>query len=391
MNRFDGGIRTDPEYAFPQISGKFIQGYPASYLWLGAYLDFRDVRADASAAECRARLESRGQPVGRVPDAFRGALLGSAVGDALGTTNEFKEPGSFEPLTDMVGGGPFGLRAGDWTDDTSMAYALGQSLLLRGGFDAADQLDKYLAWYRLGCFSSTGSCFDIGNTVRAALERFEASGDSAAGGTDEMSAGNGSLMRLAPVPLYYYSSAADAIRYAGMSSETTHRHPEAISACRYFSGLIWGAVRGASKKELLESFEPYDACWTEYPLTDSVARIATGAYASKTRSSLNPTGYVLDTIQCALWCFANSDRFEKGALLAANLGGDADTIAAVYGQIAGAFYGEPAIPAAWLRKLRRREIFFIQAHQMLVHAGLAEARYAAEQPGFGRREDRSGS
>lgn len=128
----------------------------------------------------------------------QGALVGLAAGDALGTTNEFQPPGTFEPLVDMVGGGPFGLRAGQWTDDTSMALCLAESLLKCSGFDPYDQLRRYVRWYRQGHHSSTGGCFDIGNTVRGALHRFERTGDAWCGSTDPQTAGNGSLMRLAP-------------------------------------------------------------------------------------------------------------------------------------------------------------------------------------------------
>ena len=133
---------------------------------------------------------------------YRGCLLGLAVGDALGTTLEFCRPGSFTPITDMVGGGPFRLKPGQWTDDTSMALCLASSLTERGGFDARDQMERYVRWWREGYWSSTGRCFDIGNTTSAALSRFQKTGDPFAGSTDPHAAGNGSLMRLAPVPLF---------------------------------------------------------------------------------------------------------------------------------------------------------------------------------------------
>src|SRR5215204_2069822 len=127
-------------------------------------------------------------------DRVRGALIGLAVGDAVGTTVEFKAPGTFAPVTDMVGGGPFGLRPGQWTDDTSMALCLAERLIECGGFDARDQMERYVRWWREGHLSSTGKCFDIGNTTRAALSRFEKTGDPFAGSTEPNAAGNGSLM-----------------------------------------------------------------------------------------------------------------------------------------------------------------------------------------------------
>ena len=136
-------------------------------------------------------------------DRYRGALLGLAVGDALGTTLEFKAPGTFKPITDMVGGGPFGLEPGQWTDDTSMAFCLAESLIEKRGFDPKDQMDRYCRWWKEGYLSSTGTCFDIGITVRTALAHYLRSGEPFAGSTDPLTAGNGSLMRLAPVPLAF--------------------------------------------------------------------------------------------------------------------------------------------------------------------------------------------
>lgn len=134
---------------------------------------------------------------------YRGSLLGLAAGDALGTTAEFKAPGTFSPLKDIVGGGPFNLKPGQWTDDTSMALCLAESLVSRNGFDAQDQMERYSRWRNEGYLSSTGRCFDIGNTVSQALVRFARTGDPFAGFADPRSAGNGSLMRLAPVPLFF--------------------------------------------------------------------------------------------------------------------------------------------------------------------------------------------
>ena len=131
---------------------------------------------------------------------YRGSLLGLATGDALGTTLEFSAPGSFEKIDDMIGGGPFLLQAGQWTDDTSMALCLAESLIESHGFDPVDQMQRYTRWATKGHLSSNGRVFDIGNTVRAALRQFAFTGNPYSGPTHEFSAGNGSLMRLAAVP-----------------------------------------------------------------------------------------------------------------------------------------------------------------------------------------------
>jgi ADP-ribosylglycohydrolase len=204
-------------------------------------------------------------------DRFKGCLLGLAVGDALGTTLEFKPPGTFDPIDDMVGGGPFGLAPGQWTDDTSMALCLAESLIECQGFDPADQMRRFVRWWREGHLSSTGRCFDIGNTTRAALRRFEATGEPHSGSTDHYSAGNGSIMRLAPVPLFCAGDPKVAIERAGESSRTTHGLGVCIDACRYMAGIIVGAVHGVPKAELLaDRYCPVPGCWDQNPLCPEI-------------------------------------------------------------------------------------------------------------------------
>ncbi|MFA5595171.1 MAG: ADP-ribosylglycohydrolase family protein [Trueperaceae bacterium] len=286
----------------------------------------------------------------------RGALLGLAVGDALGTTLEFRSPGTFEPLTDMVGGGPFGLKPGEWTDDTSMALCLAESLVEKRGFDPEDQMQRYVRWWQDGYFSVTGECFDIGVTTRAALQRFVNSGDPFAGSTDPGTAGNGSIMRLAPVPMAYAHDPAEAIRLAGESSRTTHGARTCVDACRYMAGIIVGAINGASKAELLAPmYTPSAGSWDAAPLAEEVAEVAGGSFHVKQPPAIRGSGYVVQSLEAALWAFANSASFEEGALMAVNLGDDADTTGAVYGQIAGAYYGASGIPAGWLEKIAMRE------------------------------------
>jgi ADP-ribosyl-[dinitrogen reductase] hydrolase len=287
---------------------------------------------------------------------FQGALLGLAAGDALGTTLEFTTPGAFTPITDMVGGGPFGLRPGQWTDDTSMALCLAESLLECGGFDPHDQLSRYVAWKRHGHHSSTGVCFDVGGTVRAGLARWERYSTPWAEGADPYSAGNGSLMRLAPVPLYFAAVPEQAIAHAAASSRTTHAHLEAVDACRYFAGLLVGAVHGATRDELVEPhFSPVPGLWQREPLAPGIAEVAGGSFLRREPPAIRGDGYVKRSLEAALWAFARSTCFEDGALLAVNLGEDADTTGAIYGQLAGAYYGVDAIPRRWREQLAQLE------------------------------------
>ncbi|MEA3410191.1 MAG: ADP-ribosylglycohydrolase family protein [Pseudomonadota bacterium] len=304
---------------------------------------------------------------------YHGALLGLAAGDALGTTLEFKSPGTFEPVSDIVGGGPFGLAPGQWTDDTSMALCLAESLVERGGFDPEDQMRRYVRWYREGYLSSTGTCFDIGGTVGAALRRFEVSGDPYAGETDSGSGGNGSLMRLAPVPLAYAEAPEEAIRLAGGMSRTTHAAPEPVDACRYYAGLIVGALEGRPKETLLDNrFSPVPGMWQREPLSTRIDVIATGSFKERHPPAIRGTGYVVDALEAALWAFRHTDDFETGALAAVNLGDDADTTGAIYGQLAGVFYGIEGIPGRWRDKLAMSDRIFCLADDLLELSGRIE-------------------
>ena len=289
-------------------------------------------------------------------DRYRGALLGLAVGDALGAPVEFMRPGTFDPVTEMLGGGPHGLMPGEWTDDTSMALCLAESLIERRGFDAIDQLQRYVRWWRNGHLSSTGICFDIGLTTREALQAFESSGEPS-GLTSPDSAGNGSIMRLAPVPMYYALNLEDAIEFAGQSSITTHAAEEAVSACCYMAAVIARALQGSDKEEVLDPPGSSD-------LADGVKRVAFGSFRIFNPPQIRGSGYVVESLEAALWAFHHTDNFADGACMAVNLGEDSDTTAAVYGQIAGAFYGANEIPTRWANAVVRKDLIIDFADQL---------------------------
>lgn len=288
-------------------------------------------------------------------DRYQGSLLGLAIGDAMGAPLEFKRPGDFIPVSEMVGGGDFNLNPGEWTDDTSMALCLAESLISCKGFDLKDQLERYCDWYRNGHLSSNGKNFDIGVTTLSALCNFEKTGDPYSGLTDPHSAGNGPLMRLAPVPLVYATSPSRAIEYSGESSKTTHAVDLCVDACRYMGGLIVGAVLGYSKDQLLSPhFCPVEQYWDLHPLTNKILAISDGSFREKEPPEIQGTGYVVDSLEAALWAFARTDTFRDGCLAAVNLGDDADTTGAIYGQLAGAYYGVNAIPDEWKNTIVKR-------------------------------------
>lgn len=293
-------------------------------------------------------LGNRAKQMQKNNDRFRGCLLGLAVGDAVGTAVEFKARGTFAPLTDMVGGGPFRLKPGQWTDDTSMALCLATSLVECQGFDAQDQMQRYWAWYQEGYLSSTGQCFDIGNTVLKALERYRQTGNPYSGSSHPRSAGNGCIMRLAPIPLFYFPDREQTLLFSGESSKTTHGADECLEASRLLGNILWSALSGLSKADLLTYQPPPLSC-------PSLQTIASGSYQTKPLEEIRGSGYVVESLEAALWSFWTTDCFEAAILKAANLGDDADTTAAICGQIAGAYYGAAAIPSPWLACLTLRE------------------------------------
>lgn len=262
-------------------------------------------------------------------DRFLGCLLGLAVGDALGAPVEFKERGSFPPVEEMQAGGPFDLKKGQWTDDTSLALCLGSSLVEKNGFDPYDQVERYVKWFREGHMSCTGNCFDIGNTTKAALLRYEENKEIYAGAETDP-ATNGSLMRLAPIPLFYLNNLEDTIKFAGLSSKVTHAPLNCIKACEDLARYIHLALLGKTKEEIF---------------SDSTIDF------KKSYEEVSGKGDALLCLEGAMWCFYHSESFAEGAKMAVNLGDDTDTTAAVFGQLAGAFYGVNSIPAPWLNDL----------------------------------------
>jgi len=278
-----------------------------------------------------------------VRDRAMGALVGLAVGDALGTTLEFQCRDKKPRIVDITGGGPFQLPPGCWTDDTAMALALADSLLTAESLDCRDLMDRFVAWWRNGEYSCTGHCFDIGITTRNALERYRHAGDPLAGSTDPATAGNGSLMRLAPVALRFWNDRDRLDHAAAQQSRTTHAADEAVDGCRAFAALLADAISGKPRRDVLarRSFDGAPA----------IAEIVGGSWRGRARDSIRSSGYVVHTLEAAIWSVARTANFRNAVVLAANLADDADTVAAVTGQLAGAIYGLSGIPSDWLERI----------------------------------------
>ncbi|WP_165074975.1 ADP-ribosylglycohydrolase family protein [Paludisphaera rhizosphaerae] len=294
-------------------------------------------------------------------DRRRGALVGLAVGDALGAAVEFHRPGTFRPVVGYRDGGPHALGPGEWTDDTSMALALADSLG-SVGWDLDDQAARYVKWRRLGTYSVNGVCFDIGNTTAAALLRFELGGNArGAGDPWESSAGNGSIMRLAPIPIRYvelYPEKVDELaRLAAESSLPTHASGPCTSACRYLAAVLAALIQGEPREVVLAADWPpllqLDAAEPLHPL---IRDVASGSYRGKTPPAIRGSGWVVESLEAALWAFHDAAGFEEAVLRAVNLGDDADTTGAVCGQLAGAYWGESGITASLREGLARMDM-----------------------------------
>jgi len=294
-------------------------------------------------------------------DRMRGTLLGLAVGDALGAAVEFRPPGSFEPVTGYRGGGPHDLAPGEWTDDTSMALALADSIAKKG-WDPDDQMRRYLRWYESGVYSVNEHCFDIGNTTIAALLRFKATGDAwASGDRSEHAAGNGSIMRLAPVPIHFASlfpnRLAELVGRATESSLTTHASPQCVSASIYMTLVLCGLIHGHAREEVLDpGWKPMREVRQTAPFHPEIAEVVAGSFRRKRPPAIIGSGDVAKTLEAALWAFEGATDFRGAVLRVVNLGNDADTTGAVCGQLSGAYWGDSGIPPEWLEGLARREM-----------------------------------
>lgn len=279
---------------------------------------------------------------------YKGCLVGLAVGDAIGMPVEFMEMGTFEPVTGMLYGAGFDLPKGYWTDDTSMALCMADSLIECGRYDSFDVMEKYWLWRSKGYRSSTGNCFDIGNQTSTAINQYIQKPIVEKNSERVWSAGNGSIMRLAPIIIAGHSSGLalpEAMQLAKISARETHLSYETEVGTALFGGMLYNSINAASKEEVLH-FEGFQQDEHFIKILEKL-----NAVYSMDIAELKPTGYIVDTLQCAFWAFINFDSFEEGVLAAVNLGGDADTIGAVYGQLAGAFYCYENIPKKWLSKL----------------------------------------
>ncbi|KAJ3011331.1 hypothetical protein HKX48_006903 [Thoreauomyces humboldtii] len=289
-------------------------------------------------------------------DRMLGSFLGGITGDAYGSYAEFKKRDTYEISPNMETT-VFGLPPGSFTDDSSMMLCLAASLVETGTFSPIDQMKRYAKWRSEGYMSSCEErgCFDIGRTTSQAIFDFVQAAHSRDGlrkeyygldGTHD--AGNGGIMRLAPVPIVLYKDVELAGRYSALSSKVTHASPECLEAASVMGQMIARLLQGQNKREA--------TLWKPRLECSRVMDICEGSFLEKGRDNIRTTGYVIDSLEAALWSFHTTETFEKGMILLGGCGGDVDTVCCIYGQIAGAYYGYSAIPKRWVDTLQRRPL-----------------------------------
>jgi ADP-ribosylglycohydrolase len=278
-----------------------------------------------------------------------------------------------------------------------MALCLANSLVARRGFVPYDQLVRYKWWYENGYMSSTGQCFDIGAATSQSLKEFIRRQHTFAKEhviprkkIDNLSdqkllqefpvycsmdgvAGNGALMRLAPVPLFFYRFQEAAVEFSGVSGKITHGDEKAYDACRYYGALIVAALNNSTKDELLDKdfYEKHKSWFNNKPLCNEIKMIMEGSYQKEGgyKDGIRGKGYIINALEAALWAFwSDENSFETGVLAAINLGDDADTTAAIYGQLAGAYYGYRNLPTKWVDQVYART-FILNLSKWIAYEG----------------------
>ena len=294
----------------------------------------------------------------------KGMLLGLATGDALGVPVEFESRTTLQnnPVTGMRGDGSWNQPAGTWSDDTSLTIAAMESISRRGKIDWQDIAENFLSWYERDEFTANGERFDIGNTTRSAIVRFSRRilPPTKCGSTEDYSNGNGSLMRILPATLYLYGTrgtiGAEELKIIHDFSALTHGHIISRMACGIYSLIAAQILDG---KNLSDAFKlgmnDAQTFYGEDEAFEKFSRLCDENFAALPESKISAAGYVVCTLEAALWSLLNTDDYKSLALKAVNRGKDTDTTAAVAGGLAGIFYGADSIPTEWLDTLKRRD------------------------------------
>ena len=301
-----------------------------------------------------------------INDKIKAVMLGHAVGDALGVPVEFCERNELaeKPVTDMVGYGTYPYPEGCWSDDTSMSLAALDSLA-SGKLDFDDIMVKFGEWYYDDEYTPTGEMFDVGNTCSYAIDNYFAYHKpiEKCGLTGERSNGNGSLMRIHPFVMYATASFLKGneegywlwMECIKRASSLTHAHNRSIMGCYIYGYCLSFLLKEATRESLIAGIKFAGEDLDYFPEFEHYKRIFDSNFEKLTIDDIKSTGYVVDTLEAALWCVLITNNYRDCVLKAVNLGDDTDTVAAVAGGLAGALYGYDAIPKEWLDTLKRRD------------------------------------
>lgn len=293
------------------------------------------------------------------PDALIGGVIGVIIGDALGLPVQFMTKTEIRknPITGMTGGGVFGLEPGAWSDDSSLTLCLAESLY-EVGYNPADIARRFVKWYRDGYMTPFGESFDIGGTTSIAMKRLiHGVAPFKAGPTDAKSNGNGSLMRILPATLFFaHESDYAMIQRVCEVSKITHGHARSQLACSLYSLFVKELLKGSSPQEAYDTMrlKSQTVFFVDRSIGKQLShfkRIISGELPELLESEIKSGGYVVESLEAALWSFLTTSSFEEAVLVAVNLGWDTDTVGAITGSMAGVYYGVSNIPARWLRQL----------------------------------------
>ncbi|MCL2509871.1 MAG: ADP-ribosylglycohydrolase family protein [Methanomassiliicoccaceae archaeon] len=301
-------------------------------------------------------------------DKIIAGIMGICVGDALGVPVEFKRRESLanHPVTDMRGYGTYNQPPGSWSDDTSMTLCLMDSLT--EGLDYEEIMKKFMEWIHFGKYTPHGRLFDIGMATKRALDRYyDGVAPLSCGGILESENGNGSLMRILPLAFYLrsrygsrYTDNLEAYDIIHDVSSLTHAHKRSLVACGIYMSIVERLLDGVDLKEGIrwgigKARSVYEENSEYASELHYFERLFEDRFADLPQDLINSTGYVLDTLEAAIWCLLNTGSYEECVLKAVNLGEDTDTVAAVAGGLAGLYYGYDAIPQKWVDQIVRAD------------------------------------
>ena len=351
----------DGEVALATLARRWLEG--------GRLRDWPQTpETDAQRDYVRRWCEPRALPAG-LRNRYRGLLQGLALGEALAAPVQHRRPGSFTPVTDLLGGGAYDLPRGAWTDDTALALVAADSLLACGRFDARDFIARAQRWQRDGYRSATGQCLGISAATAQALA--QGYGVQPTGPQPPPHPDKEPMVRAGVVAAWGRADPESAIALASEAARPTHSAPATLDACRYFAALVVGALRGAGRSELIAPhFTPVPGLWQRWPLRPEVAAVAAGSWREPGAGGSGPVadGTAPDALGLVLWALAGGRSYRDTVLAAVNLGLDADTHGALAGGLAGALYGAPALPAAWVSGLALGEDIAATADRLLAAA-----------------------